>query len=302
MTTRNKILLGIVSLFFLTSYQNNSCNCDYIKNYYQLVYQAEIHYLSDEFSEAYTLFKKAESNCGGLLNQEQINEPRIMAECCMRLGKEKEAIHYLKIYVDHGMKLSTVEGSEIFAPLKKNPEWNNLVVYASAANAAFDKKINKELREEIIQMKIADQKVRQKPINWQLANKTDSLHEIRIKEIIKQYGFPNADLIGPSTWESRTDITVMLMHFNDTTYFKPVLLDFIRKGQAAPNLLANMIDSRLRFAGQFSYGIYDNADSTQIKDFHKIDERRMAIGLPPFKLRKKKMEILRKKYPELFQK
>ncbi|MEW5675759.1 CDC27 family protein [Flavobacterium enshiense] len=282
----------------LTGFKKDSGDCDYTKTYYQLIYQAEIHYLNDEFSEAYNLIKEAEKNCK-LLNQTAIGEPRMMAECCMKLGKKKEAILYLQLYLDYGMKMNYIENNSSFETLKKEPQWKDLITYSIKANNEFEKNVNKELRAEIIKICNKDQAVRQKPVNWQIVKRTDSLHEVRIKEIFKEYGFPNPTLIGNHVFEERTEITALLMHFEDTTYFKPVLKDFIRKGQAPPSLLANMIDSRLRFAGLYSYGAYENVDSTQIKDFHKIDERRIAIGMSPYKMHKKKMDLLRKKYPIL---
>ena len=144
-------------------------------------------------------------------------------------------------------------------------------------------------------MNKVDQEVRNPP-DYAKMKIVDSLNEQRMKEIFSTYGYPDEHLIGLATPSERTDITVMLMHFKDTAYFKSVLYEFIKKGTCPPNALGRMIDSQERSTGIYTYGTYENADSTEIKDFKNLDRRRMAIGLSPWKKRKEMIKLIRKKY------
>lgn len=269
--------------------------CNYITDYYQKIYQAEMAYLKEDYQNAYYLIKKAEQNCA-LLNQQAIFEPRMMAEICIRLDKKEEAFTYLYMLLELGQPISFIENHEPFQPLFNMPEWEEFVTKAPEMEARFLSSINKELRREIILMNSQDQVVRYGEIDYDKMRMVDSINESRLKEIFEIYGFPSEKLIGPRTLDEHTDITVMLMHFSDTTYFKPLLLDYIKKGEAPPRVLPNMIDSKLRAADKFSYGIYQNLDSTTIKDFNNVDKRRIAVGLRPYQMEKDHFELIRKKY------
>ena len=144
-------------------------------------------------------------------------------------------------------------------------------------------------------MNKADQEVRNPP-DYEKMKVTDSLNEVRMKDIFTTYGYPNEKLIGVATSSERTDIVFLLMHFKDTAYFRPLLYEFIKKGECPPNVLGSMIDSRERGAGMFTYGMYNNADSIEIRDFKNLDKRRTAIGLRPWKQHKETMELIMEKY------
>ncbi len=291
----SQLLTLAILLSFLSCQDKEKEPCNYITDYHQHIYQAEISYLKEDYQNAYDLIKKAEENCS-LLNQTAIYEPRMMAEVCIKLNKKEEAFSYLYKLLELGQPISFIENHEPFEPLFNMPEWEEFQTKAPEIESRFLSSINQELRREIVLMNSQDQIVRYGKIDYEKLNEVDSINEIRIKEIIKTYGFPGDRLIGPSTMDERTDITVMLMHFNDTTYFKPVLLDFIKKGEAPPRVLPYMIDSKLRAADQFSYGIYQNLDSTTIEDFKNIDKRRLAVGLRPYEMEKEYFELIRKKY------
>jgi len=86
------------------------------------------------------------------------------------------------------------------------------------------------------------------------------------------------------------------MHFLEPEYFSPLLIESARKGIAPAGYAGFVVDRKdLAERDSFTYGIYDNAEVSQIKDFKNLDKRRISVGLPPWKL-KKKVDSLRSAY------
>lgn len=290
-----QLLSFTIIITFFSCQDKEKAPCNYITDYHQNIYEAEMAYLKEDYQNAYDLIKKAEQNCA-LLNQPAIYEPRMMAEICIKLDKKEEAFPYLFMLLELGQPISFIENHEPFEPLFGMSEWEEFVTKAPEIEARFLSSINKELRREIILMNSQDQVVRYGEIDYDKMRMVDSINENRIKEIIEKYGYPSDKLIGPRTMDEPTDITVMLMHFSDTTYFKPLLLDYIKKGDAPPQVLPNMIDRKLLGVEKFTYGIYHNSDSSQIRDFKNVDKRRISVGLRPYEMEKEHFELIRKKY------
>lgn len=286
----------LLSVFTLTAFRCEDSECNYITDYYQLVYDAHLEYLKENYDTAYKLLKKAKSKCE-LLNQPEIRETVLYAELCARKGLYHEAFSYIEKALKSGFKFEYLTYNKGLTVLHKRPEWKELKAKVPESEKEFRNSINMELRAEIIAMNKADQEVRNPP-NYNKMKITDSLNEKRMKDIFKTFGYPNEKLTGTSTSSQRTDITFMLMHFKDTAYFRPFLYDCIKKGTCLPNILGAMIDSQDRSTGLYTYGVYGNTDSTEIKDFKNLDNRRTAIGLRPWKKHKETMELVMKKYAQ----
>lgn len=287
--TKTVSFLSSLVVFLNTSHCEES-QCNYITDYYQVVYDAQLAYLKGDHEEAYRLLKKAKSKCE-LLNQPEIRETILCAELSGRKGYYKEAFHYLEKALKNGFKFDYLVHNEALAFLREHPKWSELKTKAVLYQQEFEKSINPQLRAEIVTMTQADQEVRNPP-DYKKMKIVDSVHENRVKEIFKTYGYPDERLVGLSVPSQNTDITLMLIHFKDTAWFKPVLYECIKKGICSPNALGAMIDSQDRSATLFTYGIYNNLNSMQIKDFKNLDARRTAIGLRPWKKQREVMELL----------
>ena len=259
--------------------------CDYIEEYYQTVYKAEIAYLKQEYQKAFNLLKEAESRCE-LLNQSIINETEMLAELYVRLDEPEGAFPYLYMLLRKGYTFSSIDNNEIFNVLKATPEWGKLKREAPVIENEFKENINIELRKELLAMRVEDQRVSIDGFDSAVSSRTHGIHQERIKDIFIQYGYPNSDLVGHGYFNERPDIGVMLMHFKDTTWFKPRLLNYIRKGEAPADVLANMIDRRRVNTNEYTYGIYHYTDSSEIKNFHDLDRRRLSVGLRPYNMQK----------------
>ncbi len=288
-----KYCLLITTLFFAKVNAQQS-KCNYIEDYYPVVYKAQIEYLKGNFEKSYHLFDSVRSKCE-LLNNQDIIERIVFAELSGRKGLYDQAFHYLQLAIKDGFNFVYIEGNENLDFLKSHPKWNELKKEADSLTTIFEKTTEYKLRDEIIAMIKEDQEVRVNKIPSEMKT-IDSMHQSKIKRIFTLYGFPNEKLIRGSTLNESIDITTMMMHFNDVEYFKPILLEFIKKGECSPSVLANMVDSNDRKENLFTYGIYENLDTSKIKDFKNLNMRRTSIGLRTIEQHKKTRDLIIKKY------
>ncbi len=284
----------VVSLFFCIACQKKEA-CDYLEDYYQTVYKAELAYWENEYQTAYDLLKTVESRCT-LLNQEIIREPQMLARLCVLLEKDKEAFPYLEQMLKEGMNFETLENDPILNSLKKYKEWTVLKSKEITLLIAYRNSLNQELREEILRMNREDQEVRVNESRKKDLKSIDSIHKKRMKEIFKEYGYPHYRLVGKPRMGEKTDIILLLMHFLEPEYFSPLLIESTRQGIAPPGYVGYIVDRKdLAKGDKFTYGIYSNAEASQIKDFKNLNKRRISVGLPPWEL-KKRVDSLRNAY------
>ncbi len=274
---------------------------DYINNYYQFVYLAQYEYLKENYQKAYDLLKTAEKNCP-LLKQMEINEPAVLAECAMRLNKPEEAVHYIEILVrDYGAKFENFKDDPLYKDIQNTRYWRKLERKAKKYHEAYLKQVNLDLRNEILKMKEEDQSVR---INrdYEGLKRVDSINYLKLRKIVADCDcFP--DEMFPQFGNYTVDdkffsAVIFVYHINseDAEYWKPIFLDLIRRGRAPAEIYGFLIDSNLRSNGVYQYGIYSNIGKDLIDDFENLDKRRIAVGLPPWQLRKDILELIKKKY------
>ncbi|WP_333809987.1 hypothetical protein [Flavobacterium sp.] len=274
---------------------------DYINNYYQFVYQAYYEYLKEDYQKAFDLLKTAEKNCP-LLKQMEINEPRILAECAMRLNKPEEAVHYIEILVrDYGADFKGFKNTPLYKDIQNTKYWKKLERKAKKYLDAYLKQVDLDLRNQILKMMEEDQTVR---INkdYEGLKRVDSINHLKFKKIVADCDcFPDEMFtqFGNYTIDDKFfHATTFVFHINRerAEYWKPIFLDLIRRGRAPAEIYGSLIDSNLRSNGVYLYGIYNNLGPDKIDDFENLDKRRIAVGLPPWQLRKDILELIKKKY------
>lgn len=270
--------------------------CNFIVDYYPMVYKAQLKYLEKDLDSAFYYLDKAKNKCG-LLNTPDIVERMIYAEMNVERQDYKNALESLKEIVLVGFPFEYLEYNESFEELKETQEWKKLKKLSIEVNDRGNDFFNWELRNEILAMLKSDQEVRHgDTLDYERMKKVDDSHQKRIKEIFETYGYPNEKLIGYSNKNENVDISLMLMHFDDLEYFKPKLLDFIKRGECTPYVLAYMVDSNDRKDSMYTYGIYSTVDSTEIKDFSNLDSKRKSIGLRSLEDHNRTISLIMKKY------
>lgn len=287
----------ILFSFVLIACQEKS-NHNYIDNYYQLVYKADIAYLQEDFKTTYDLLKQAEANCP-LLNQPIYYEVDRLAELSVKFNKNDDALNYIERLVkEEGYEFSNFENDDFYRkPLESYDKWKDLKQNHIKYQEAYLSNLNLELREEIKKMKVLDQMYRKRgEYDWKKCDSIDNINEARMKQIIKQYGFPTEKIIGAYRLDnSSVSVSAMFMHFSDTAYFKKVLIPLVKQGKCPPEIYPNMIDSRQRETREFIYGIYSNSDESDIIDFKNLNKRRVAVGLPTKEIQTKRYNIFSEK-------
>lgn len=294
-----------IMLFFVIASSNllfsqaSKKEYDYIKNYYQFVYEANYNYEIGKDTLAYNLLKKAESNCP-LLNQYGIYEVATLTELSVKFNKHDEALNYIEILLKKfGYKFSYFENRSVFNPLTKKSKWKKLKKNSEKIHTEYLKTINFPLKNEVKAITAKDQEIRLRGIidNKEL-DSVDRIHEERLKVIIQEFGYPDENIIGNQNLaddnEFPPDISALIMHIRDIEYWKPIFLELIRRGKAPANIYGNLVDSLQRGKSHFIYGIYYDAKPERILDFDKIDERRIAVGLSTWELQQKMVEIIMK--------
>ena len=300
---KNFLLIIICLLVFPSMMVTDDFCCDYIATgYYQLIYEADIAYLMGNKEEAFNKITEAKKNCN-LLEQPMYYEMSRYVELLSERNEFSEAVHYMTILVkDYGYSSEYFEKQDYFQYLNSNVNWSNIKVELDSLNKLFYAKETIQLSKKLEEMCANDQKVRKEcrvnntPECWQTMNKTDSINEKQMKEIFEQYGYPNERVIGRKDPMLAGRITPMIMHFEDTAYFKPVLLQFIKKGECPPIVLGSFVDSRQRMESRtdkFIYRMYDNEIDDAIWDIANLDNRRKSIGLPSMEMKHKRDSIMR---------
>lgn len=108
----------------------------------------------------------------------------------------------------------------------------------------------------------------------------DAADQARLKQIIRQYGWPGFDLAGTSGEEAAWEV---VQHSdNDVAFQKrclPLLQAAVKRDQATPTNAAYLTDRILW--GEHKPQVYGTQANTPIGDAAHVDERRASVGLAP---------------------
>lgn len=279
-----KTILKVIPILFFVGIFGQSKKCNYIDDYYPLVYRGQLNYLKKQNDSAYFYLKQAEKNCDLLYNP-RTNEIEILADLETKRKNYSKAAEYIRMLLENGDKFSSIEEDDTFNDLKSQNEWKKLKSESDLIYQKWYNNLNLDLRNEIIKMTDEDQRVRTTKVSKKEFDRVDSLNENRFKEIFKTYGYPKENLIG--NWNLDKKIAspyLFVFHFRDFEYFKPLFFDYVKNGKSQPELYAGLIDSHDRRRGVFTYRIYYNLKDEQIEDLPNLDKRRVSVGLRPWKM------------------
>lgn len=151
---------------------------------------------------------------------------------------------------------------------------------------------NEALRQELLQMRDADQRIRTTALhatNFHGILEVDGRHLRRVKEIVAQHGWPGRSLVGE---DGSHAAWLLVQHATQDPDFmnrcRGLMERAVKRGEASPKDYAYLVDRvRLQRGKMQLYGTQFIQDSRgrlilqPLKDPEEVDERRHKMGLEP---------------------
>ena len=216
-----------------------------------------------------------------------------MAACAfVGEGRHAAAFGYLDGAFRRGFwYVEYLETDDKLAPLHADRRWSQALAHCRAARA----KINFALRQELLDLGKEDQQVRARitgpeppPELIAEMNRVDLKTRTRLREIIKQTGWPLISTVG---FDGVNAVWLIAQHADRDLAFQKQALTLMRaaarRGEAAKEHLAFLID-RVRVA-EGKLQIYGSQNEYKdghlvmrpVVDAKNLDRRRKRMGLPP---------------------
>ena len=299
-----RMIFALLFIICLGCKSENQYSCNYITDYYPLVYRADIEFELENYNRAFELYQKAFSTCNAK-NTPTFNEIANFTECSALLKRYDITYKYAKSQIQNGVTLDRFENNKSYAEFLSSGSGQQLISEFPTLRRAFKANANFELRDELIAMQVADQMYRNSKHQKQIAKQDsiDKLHEERLIEIFETIGYPTDRIVGPHTMEYPVNPELLLLHTDDSirmSYFVPKIKEFVKKGMASPQILGSLIDQYYLYNGSPQiYGTYRTQGggyADMIGDKNVVDSNRISIGLPPLELKEKKDSLIKLKY------
>jgi hypothetical protein len=301
-----RLVLPLIFILTISCLQKNKPVCNYITDYYQTIYQAELEYELKNYDKALELYQSAFNTCTPI-NTPTYNEIGKYVEICLILGHDKQALDFIELELKNGDELKWKLEDPVYSKFFTTESGKKLISNYDNIRSEYLRRVNLELRKEIQEMSRLDQLYR----NGQYQDKQDSIDKINTKrliEIFDQFGYPNDQVIGSySVDRIHTDIVTMLLHTSDSirmNYFVPKLTGYVKAGVCSPIALGQVIDQFYLYNGQpqihGTYGAQNSRYANMIDDREQVDKNRISIGLPTLELDEKIDSIKRINYPDLY--
>jgi hypothetical protein len=302
-----RLVLPLTFILITSCSPKNKLVCNYITDYYQNIYQAELAYELKNYDKAFELYQSAFNTCTPI-NTHTYNEIGKYVEICLILGHDKQALDFIELELKNGDELKWKLEDPVYSKIFTTEGGQKLIARYDKIRSEYLKGINLELRKEIQEMNRLDQLYR----NGQYQeNKQDSIDKIstnRLREIFEQFGYSNNQVIGSySVDRINTDIITMLLHTSDSirmSYFVPKLKEYVKAGACSPKTLGQVIDQFYLYNNQpQTHGTYEAQNSkyaNMIADRKQVDKNRISIGLSSLELDERIDSIKRINYPDRY--
>lgn len=295
----------IVFTFFLG---NNTMGQDSTKVNDWSIYFKEINLADSLFLiKNYFLSAKAYSSAFANNNQGFSVGHKYSAAKAWAMNKNYDsAISNLQKEVEIGFyKLNSLTNEKAFNFLHNSLSWKRLINDVKKNKLLEDKKLGKYkiVKYELEDIHESDQYFRKSYMDiWQKFGKNsnqlnehisqmkriDSANLIKVKKILKKYGWIGYDTIG---YKANQTLFLVIQHSDSATQvqFLPLLRQAVKNKKAMPEELALLEDRILVTQGKNQiYGTQVNCDSTgykciafPIEDEKNVEKRRKVIGMQP---------------------
>ena len=266
------------------------------RNYHELVSLAEKSYNNKEYDTSGKYYDRAFKTQKGTSND------YYNAACSWALaGNKNKALDYLKESTDLGwLNIGHMKNDTDLDSLHQTKEWEELISKLEERVTEYESSLNKPLMRELETINESDQKYRtimdsvQKTFGqdskemkglWTKQSKTDSLNLIRIKEIIKEHGYPGKSLVGNQS--STAWLVIQHADLQTQEEYLPILQGAAEKGELSKSSYALLVDRvRMRKGEKQLYGSQIQVKNGTfeiypIEDEPNVNSRRAEMGLEP---------------------
>lgn len=297
-------VLGLVLVIVVSCKTIKNTDCNYIEDYYQTMYKADLEFETGNYTKAFELYEISFKHCEAK-NTLTFNEIANFTESSAILKKFDITYEYAKKQILNGVTLNRFENNNNFIDFLSSNHGQKLIKEYNVLRKSFESNANFQLRDEIISMRQADQMYRNKDYSKNISKQDsiDKIHEKRLIEIFETIGYPTEKILGQNTMEYPVNLEILLLHTKDSirmNYFVPKIREFVKNGTATPLTLGRIIDQYYLYNDEPQiYGTYSNQNggfANIIADLKKVNNNRISIGLSPIELKKKKDSIIKVKY------
>jgi tetratricopeptide (TPR) repeat protein len=266
------------------------------QNYQELVNLADKCYNNKEYEKSGEYYDRAFKIQKGTSND------YYNAACSWALaGKKTRALEYLNESVDLGwVNINHLKKDTDLNSLHQANEWGELISKLQKKVDEYESHLNKPLMRELEAINESDQKNRMMMDSvagrfgwdsremkelWTKQNQLDSLDIIRIKEIIKEYGYPGKSLVGDQS--STAWLVIQHADLRTQEEYLPILQDAADKGELSKSSFALLVDRvRMRKGEKQLYGSQIQMKNGKyeiypIEDEPNVNKRRAEVGLGP---------------------
>jgi hypothetical protein len=263
------------------------------QNRLQFFSQADSATQQGRYEEAARLYVRAISS--GLGKQSDLY---VVAGMSFARAGDKDSAFILldQAFLRGWRDLKGIENDSSFENLWSDTRWPSYRSKWGTIAAHFEKTFKKPLLEELQRMATEDQEARMPPpargdtVRWKRVSEIDHKHVARLKNIIKEYGWPGINLAG----EKGADAAWLLVqHADFDVEFQKrcliLLTEAVKNREASAIDLAYLTDRVLTNEGKKQvYGTQTHWDDSSkkyvpkpIDDERHVDERREQAGLGP---------------------
>ncbi|MBI1803161.1 MAG: tetratricopeptide repeat protein [Ignavibacteriae bacterium] len=266
------------------------------QNYQELVNLADKCYNNKEYENSGEYYDSAFTIQQGTLFS------YYNAACSWALaGNKTKALEYLNQSADLGWQyIDHLKKDTDLNSLHQTKEWAELINKVEKKIDEYESHLNKPLMRELEAINDSDQRNRmmmdsvQKRFGWDSKemkelwskqNKIDSLDLSRIKEVIKEYGYPGKSLVGDQS--STAWLVIQHADLKTQEEYLPILREATNKGELSKSSFALLVD-RVRM-GKGEKQLYGSQIQMKngkyeiypIEDEPNVNKRRAEVELGP---------------------
>lgn len=227
------------------------------------------------------------------------------AACSWALaGDTIQSMRHLNLSADKGWKnLKHIKRDKDLLSLQSVQEWSQVLNKVQANLDEYEKDFDKPLKEQLEQIYVRDQMLRQlyrdaeekfgkesyeMEYFWELVSEQDSLNELEVIKIIEENGWVGSSLVGG---QANMTLWLVIQHAPRETQEKylPLLKKSVLEGESRGSHLALLEDRiQMRNGNPQTYGSQITTDKEtgeqvvyEVRDPEYVNQRRKEVGLGP---------------------